>query len=69
VAAFDAGGAAQVVQASADETMLVRRAGILQWVPLLAAFYVVYQPTNGCDCDEMTTYPLDYTTYAGGTIS
>jgi len=69
VAAFDAGGAAQVVQATADETMLVRRAGILQWIPLLAACYALYEPTNGCDCDEMTAYSMDYTTYAGGSIT
>jgi len=37
VAAFDAVGAAQTVQATADETMLVRRAGILQWVPIAVA--------------------------------
>jgi hypothetical protein len=37
VAAFDAGGAAQAVQATTNETMLVRRAGILQWVPIAVA--------------------------------
>ena len=37
VAAFDAGGLAQSVQATTDETMLVRRAGILQWVPIAVA--------------------------------
>ena len=37
VAAFDAGGAAQTVQATTNETMLVRRAGILQWVPIAVA--------------------------------
>lgn len=37
VAAFDAGGAAQTVQATTDETMLVRRAGVLQWVPIAVA--------------------------------
>jgi len=36
VAAWNGGGAAAVVQATADETMLVRRAGTLQWVPLIA---------------------------------
>lgn len=36
VAAWDGGGVATVVQATADETMLVRRAGVLQWVPLIA---------------------------------
>ena len=37
VAAWDAAGAASVVQATTNETMLVRRAGTLQWVPLLIA--------------------------------
>jgi len=36
VAAWNGGATAVVVQATADETMLVRRAGILQWVPLVA---------------------------------
>ena len=35
VAAWNGGGTATVVQATADETMLVRRAGTLQWVPLV----------------------------------
>lgn len=37
VAAWGAAGGAAVVQATTDETMLVRRAGTLQWVPLLIA--------------------------------
>lgn len=37
IAAWNAAGAASVVPASTDETMLVRRAGTLQWVPLLVA--------------------------------
>lgn len=37
VAAWDAAGTASVVQATTNETMLVRRAGALQWVPLLIA--------------------------------
>ena len=36
VAAWNGGGTAAVVQATTDETMLVRRAGVLQWVPLVA---------------------------------
>ena len=35
VAAWNGGGAATVVQATTDETMLVRRGGVLQWVPLM----------------------------------
>jgi hypothetical protein len=41
VAAWTAAGAATVVQATTDETMLVRRAGALQWVPLLVAMSVL----------------------------
>ena len=41
VAAWDAAGAASVVQATVNETMLVRRAGTLQWVPLLIAMSVL----------------------------
>lgn len=37
VAAWNGGGSASVVQATTDETMLVRRAGVLQWVPLIAS--------------------------------
>lgn len=36
VAAWNEFGVATVSQATADETMLVRRAGVLQWVPLIA---------------------------------
>ena len=36
VAAWNGGGVATVVQATTNETMLVRRAGVLQWVPLIA---------------------------------
>jgi hypothetical protein len=41
VAAWNGGGTAAVVQATTDETMLVRRAGALQWVPLLVAMSVL----------------------------
>ena len=43
VATWGAAGAAAVVQATTDETMLVRRAGILQWVPVVAAAVVIQQ--------------------------
>jgi hypothetical protein len=43
VAAWNGGGTAAVVQATTDETMLVRRAGALQWVPLFAAAVTVQQ--------------------------
>jgi hypothetical protein len=35
VAAWNSAGAATVVNATADETMLVRRGGVLQWIPLV----------------------------------
>ena len=41
VAAWNGGGTAAVVQATTDETMLVRRGGTLQWVPLLIAASVL----------------------------
>ena len=41
VATWDAAGAASVVQATTDETMLVRRGGALQWVPLIAGAIVL----------------------------
>ena len=44
VAAFNGGGAAQVVQATADETMLVRRGGTLQWVAIVAAIGFLNDP-------------------------
>lgn len=43
VAAWNGGATAVVVQATSDETMLVRRGGTLQWVPLVAAAVVVQQ--------------------------
>jgi hypothetical protein len=41
VAAWNAAGAATVVNATSDETMLVRRGGILQWVPLVIAASII----------------------------
>ena len=41
VAAWNGGASAVVVQATADETMLVRRAGVLQWVPLVIGLSVL----------------------------
>ena len=52
VAAWNGGATAVVVQATADETMLVRRAGILQWVPLVAS--VVFLPNSDLILDEKT---------------
>jgi hypothetical protein len=44
VAAFNGGGAAQALQATADETMLVRRGGTLQWVAIVAAIGFLNDP-------------------------
>ena len=52
VATWGAAGAAAVVQATTDETMLVRRAGILQWVPLVAS--VVFLPSSDLIIDGKT---------------
>jgi hypothetical protein len=40
VAAWNGNANAVVVQATTDETMLVRRAGVLQWVPLIVGIAV-----------------------------
>jgi len=68
VAAFDGGGAAQAVQATADETMLVRRGGILQWVAIAAAVSLL---ANAYDEEDLSGQALTLDT-AGvfpGTIS
>jgi hypothetical protein len=68
VAAFNGGGAAQVVQATADETMLVRRGGTLQWVAIAAAVSLV---ANAYDYEDLPGQALTLDT-AGvfpGTIS
>jgi len=41
VAAWNGNGNASVVQATTDETMLVRRGGTLQWVPLLTTVLLI----------------------------
>lgn len=50
VAAWNANGGASVVPASTDETMLVRRAGTLQWVPLVLS--VVFLPSSDLIMDD-----------------
>ena len=68
VAAFNGGGAAQVVQATEDETMLVRRGGILQWVAIAAAVSLL---ANAYDEEDLSGQALTLDT-AGvfpGTIS
>lgn len=49
IAAFNGGGAAQVVQATTDETMLVRRGGTLQWVAIVAAVGFLLDPETDED--------------------
>lgn len=41
VAAWNESGTATVSQATTDETMLVRRGGVLQWVPLIVGMGVM----------------------------
>jgi hypothetical protein len=57
VAAFNGSGAAQAVQATADETMLVRRGGTLQWVAIVAALSLMNDPEADEDfiLDQITT--------------
>jgi len=57
VAAFNGSGAAQAVQATADETMLVRRGGTLQWVAIVAALSFMNDPETDEDfiLDQITT--------------
>lgn len=50
VAAWGAAGGAAVVQATTDETMLVRRGGALQWVPLVLS--VVFIPSSDLIMDD-----------------
>lgn len=46
VAAWNGNGNAAVVQATTDETMLVRRGGMLQWVPLIVGASVIPDQTG-----------------------
>lgn len=46
VAAWNVNGVAAAVQATTDETMLVRRGGILQWVPLIVGASVIPDQTG-----------------------
>ena len=52
VAAWNEFGVSTVSQATTDETMLVRRGGVLQWVPLVAS--VVFLPNSDLILDEKT---------------
>ena len=63
VAAFNGGGVAQAVQATADETMLVRRGGTLQWVAIAVAVSLV---ANAYDYEDLSGQAL--TADAAGTF-
>jgi len=52
VAAWNEFGVSTVSQATADETMLVRRGGTLQWVPIVAS--VVFLPSSDLITDGKT---------------
>ena len=55
VAAFNGSGVAQAVQATADETMLVRRGGTLQWVAIAVAVSLV---ANAYDYEDLSGQAL-----------
>ena len=61
VAAWNGGGAASVVQATADETMLVRRGGVLQWIPLIVGVTFLAGDT-GTDGVYVQSTPAEYFT-------
>lgn len=65
VAAWNGGGTATVVQATTDETMLVRRSGVLQWVPVMLglAFFGVETVDDGT-----ILYPNGIVIYTGSIV-
>lgn len=63
VAAWNAAGAATVVNATADETMLVRRGGTLQWVPVVVA--VVFLPASDDIFDSAPVFPNNIAFFSG----
>ena len=65
VAAWGAAGGAAVVQATTDETMLVRRAGALQWVPLVLS--VVFLPASDLIMDNVV-YTMNGAVVFSGSI-
>lgn len=68
VAAFNGGGSAQAVQATADETMLVRRGGTLQWVAIAAAVSLLANAYDEVDLSGQAL-TLDTAGVFPGTIS
>lgn len=66
VAAWGPLGAAQSVQATTDETMLVRRAGVLQWVPLVAS--VAFWPAGDLIFDATVLTPNGAVLFTGSIL-
>lgn len=67
VAAWNEFGVPTVSQATTDETMLVRRGGVLQWVPVVVALSVL--PKGSELVDEIKLVPLSSTTpFTGGWV-
>lgn len=64
VAAWNAAGAATVVNATSDETYLVRRAGVLQWVPVALGLTVFTNETG----EDAAFVPMPIVTIFSGTI-
>ena len=65
VAAWNGGGTATVVQATTDETMLVRRAGVLQWVPLVLGVSLF---SGDLVDDGVILYPNGAVVYTGSIV-
>ena len=66
VAAWNVNGAATTVQATTDETMLVRRAGVLQWVPIIAS--VAFWPAGDLISDATVLTPNGAVVYSGSIV-
>jgi len=65
VAAWNGGGTATVVQATTDETMLIRRAGSLQWVPLVLGVSLF---SGDLVYDGTILYPNGSVVYTGSIV-
>ena len=65
VAAWNGGGTPVVVQATANETMLVRRAGVLQWVPLVAGIGLF---TGELAADGTVLFPNGSAVFSGSIV-
>lgn len=65
VAAWNEFGVSTVSQATADETMLVRRGGVLQWVPLVAGAVLFYGELVD---DGVVLYPNGVEVFTGSIV-